>query len=410
MCITMRATKPGSKKAMRSDVIPDKYVYAWLLAIIIAGLAIAAYFYSGPFYAFDDGQYIIYARQMIQGNFSIASGYLAFGYLTPMTVAASFLIFGQSPFSAALPSIVEYVLIIMLAFLVGREMFDNSTGLAASFIIIISPTVFGYATRVLPDMLIGVLVGAALYAFASGTKKGRNSALLIFASGFFFGMVIFVKMGGGFAVLPALIGVFVFYRKAIINFASGMFASVMLYFASFYALSGGHLSLISEYSSTQAALMPHGYLALNFITMLDMVAGPVQIYQVYPLGLTVIFAFISTYMAIARKDRSLCYLSLIFWFAFFYLFYGTESLSQYAFITVVNRYLIAVSVPLVLLAAFVLVDLYRVCEAILGKRLAVSIFIILILLTVASNLPAYGDVYAFKNYILNNPAPPGFFG
>lgn len=406
----MRKSRGNGMKPRTEATISSRQAYALLAVIIIAGLAIAAYFYSGPLYTFDDGQYITYARQMMHGNFSITQDPHAFGYLTPMTVAASFLIFGQSPFSAALPGIVEYVLIIMLAFLVGRELFDVRVGLTASLLVIITPTVFSYATRVLPDMLIGVLVGAALYAFACGAKEGRNKAALIFASGFFFGMVIFVKIGGGFAVLPALIGVAVFYRKAIINFASGMFASVMLYFASFYALSGGHLSLISEYSATQAALMPHGYLALNFITMLDMIAGPVQIYQVYPLGLIVVFAFISTYIAITRKDRSLCYLSLIFWFAFFYLFYGTESLSQYAFITVVNRYLIAVSVPLVLLPAFVLVDLYKVCEAVLGKRLAVSIFVVLILLTVASNFSAYGDVYAFRNYILNNPAPPGFFG
>ncbi len=410
MCITMRATKPGSKKAMRSDVIPDKYVYAWLLAIIIAGLAIAAYFYSGPFYAFDDGQYIIYARQMIQGNFSIASGYLAFGYLTPMTVAASFLIFGQSPFSAALPSIVEYVLIIMLAFLVGREMFDNSTGLAASFIIIISPTVFGYATRVLPDMLIGVLVGAALYAFASGTKKGRNSALLIFASGFFFGMVIFVKMGGGFAVLPALIGVFVFYRKAIINFASGMFASVMLYFASFYALSGGHLSLISEYSAVQAALLPHGTLLINFVSMLNMLAGPVETYQIYPLGLTMLFVFMGTYIAYKRRDLRLAYLSLIFWFAFFYILYGTESLTQYTFITVVNRYLIAVFVPMALLAGYVLSDIYKTCMAIGGIKLAVLVLAVLIVLIILSNVTAYINAYDTKNHILGVPPYPGMFG
>lgn len=406
----MRATRSKPKQAMRNRSISDKYAYACLLAIIIAGLSIAAYFYSGPYYQFDDGQYIVYARQIIAGNFSMTQDPHAFGYLMPSLVAASFVAFGAGPLTAILPSLVEYVIIIILAFLIGRELFSKEAGLAASFLIIITPTIFGYATRVLPDMLIGMLAGVALYVFVIGIKGGKKSTATILASGFIFGMIIFVKIGGAMVILPALIGVVLFYREHAARFTAGMAASLMLYFASFYVLSGGQLSLLSEYSSTQAALVPHGTLLINFITMLDMVAGPVEIYQVYPIGLTLLLAFVGTYLAFKRRDLRLQYIAFIFWFVFFYLFYGTESLAQYTFITAVNRYLIAVSIPMALLAGYVLADVYSTCGMIGGKRLAVFVLIVLILLTIVSNVPAYADLYSFKAYILGMPVPPNFYG
>jgi 4-amino-4-deoxy-L-arabinose transferase-like glycosyltransferase len=404
----MRASAGHTKASWEKSRVDDRCTYLILVLIILCGLAIAAYFYSGPYYSFDDGQYISYARQMMLGNFSITEHPSAFGYLMPSLVAVSFLSFGISPVTAILPNVIEYAMIIAIAFFIGRKLFGRKAGLLASFLVVTAPFVFSYATRVLPDMLLGVIYGAALYVIFIGIRDDKRKQRMFLASGLIFGLTIFVKLGGFGLGLGLPIAVLLFDRRSFPAFAVGLTLSLLVYASTFYILSGGNIGALSEYSSQQIANNPGENLFLNFVTMLDVIMGPILIYQVYPLGFILFLAFIGTYLAFKRKEKPLMYASVGFWFTFLYLFFGTESLSQYAFIDVVNRYFILVSIPLVLLAAYVLLDIYKISAKLKGKKAAYLVIAVLITLIILSNIPAYCAAYDYKLYILQTQVPPAW--
>lgn len=368
------------------------------MLVVILGIVIAAIFYSGPNYNFDDANYITYAKQFIHGNFVLIQSPYAFGYLVPLLVAISFTIFGVSSFSAIIPTLIEYVLIIVITFFVGRALFSEEVGIVGSFLVATSPFVFGYATRVIPDMLLGVLAGLALYALSLGIKNRGYRLNMILVSGLISGLMVFVKLGGvGFGIMLFII-MLVLDTKITPTFISGFIISIALYLVLFYFLSGGNFSYISWYSATQVELS-NVNLGINILMMFGVLTGPILTYQTYPLGLITLFIIISSVIALKRRNKKLIYLASLFWFTFFYLFFGTESLSKYVFITVVDRYFILVAVPMALLGAYPLVELYELCGKHAGKRLAIVLLGAIVFLILILNLYVYNTVYAYNSIV-----------
>ncbi len=384
--------------------IDDKAAYACLAVIIFIGLALAAFFYSGPLYQMDDGSLISIAKSMLDGNFNILSNTFAFSYLPSALIYLSFMVFGVNTFSTILPSVLEYVALIVLAFLVGKTLFNNEVGLLSGILIITMPNVLGFVTRVVPDMLLGVLAGLIMYVLAQSIKHNERAPRLCFSAGLICGLMVFVKFGGVGLAIPIIIAMLMFNRKLVIPFVTGLALSLLVYTLSFYMLSGWKTSIFSaieEYSQGQIGLTESN-LMVNYVTMLDVITGPVFALQILPFGLILLFILVSTYITFKNRDNCLAYPASMFWFTFFYLFFGTESLHGYVSITVVTRYFLLVSVPMALLAAYLLFDMYVVSLRLRGKRIALGVLVLLLALILISNIPAYTAVYTYKLYILRS--------
>ena len=388
--------------------IDDKTARICLAVIIILGLALAAFMYSGPFYKMDDAALISIAIEILRGSFNIASSPWAFGYMQSALLALSFALFGITPFAAILPTLLEYVSLVIVSFLVGKTLFNNEVGLLSAMLIITMPTVLGFATRVLVDMQLGVLAGLIVYAFALALKHRKLGFRMSLSAGLICGLMAFVKIGGVGIAIPILLTMLVFDRKLVMVFVVGLTISLLIYTITFYSLSGWKVSILSalqEYSQNQMNMAATQYtnaLSINYLTMLDIIFGPPLVWQVIPFGLITFFILVSTYLAFKNKDKRLLYSALIFWFTFFYLFFGTESPQSYAPIVVVTRYFLLVSIPMALLAAYALFNLYETFLYAAGARVALGLLVLLILLILVSNIPSYRSAYAYKLFILSN--------
>ncbi len=393
----------------RYKSMDDRTAYACLAVIISAGLALAAFMYSGPFYGIDDGTLISIATSMLKGSFNIASTPYALGFLQSVFVAISFALFGASSFTAIIPTVVEYVTLVIIAFLVGRTLFNNEVGLLSGLMIITMPTVLSFATRVLVDMMLGVMAGLVLYALARAIKRPDHKPRMSLYAGLMCGLMAFVKIGGVGLAIPVLIAMLVLDRKLITAFVIGLVMGLLIYTVTFYSLSGWKVSILSalgEYSQNQMVVATHNtYRAnvfSNYVTMLDVLMGPAVVWQVLPFGLIMLFILLATCLAFKNKDKKLLYPALMFWFTFLYLFFGTESLQSYASIVVVTRYFLLVSIPMALLAAYVLFDAYMICRHVTGARVALGLLVLLIVLILVSNIPSYKLAYAYRLFILSN--------
>jgi len=71
---------------------------------------------------------------MLQGTFRPSGIPFTVETLTIASIAFSFLLFGYGPLQAALPSLVEYLATIVVIFFLGRKMFNDYFGGAASFL------------------------------------------------------------------------------------------------------------------------------------------------------------------------------------------------------------------------------------------------------------------------------------
>ena len=142
---------------------------------------------------------------MATGNFSqVLIDPFTYAFFEVVPYALSFYIFGYGIPQAVTTSLCEYVLLIILTFLLARKLIDESGKYAmlAAFFTAITPFVVLYATRMLPDMLVGVFFAALLYFYLSIKRKG--------ISYFFLGIIaalgIYVK-----TELLALLGIFVLF-------------------------------------------------------------------------------------------------------------------------------------------------------------------------------------------------------
>jgi 4-amino-4-deoxy-L-arabinose transferase-like glycosyltransferase len=387
----------------------DRTAYACLAVVIVIGLALAAFMYSGPLIGMDD-EIIYNAMHMLNGTFNITSTPYAFGYLQPALVAVSFASFGVSAFTAIIPTLIEYVSLIIIAFLAGKTLFNNEVGLLSGILIITMPTVLGFATQALVDMLMGVLVGLIVYALALAIKHREHRQRMSLSAGLMCGLMAFVKIGGVGIAIPILIAILLLDRKLIMAFVIGLVVSLLIYTATFYMLSGWKASILSaleEYSQNQMTMASPNKpsILLNSVTMLDVLVGPPAIWQVLPLGLITLFIAFSTYFAFKNGDKRLLYPALMFWFTFFYLFFGTESVHSYALIVVVTRYFLLVSIPMAVLAAYALFDMYETFQYAAGARFAFGLLVLCIVLILVSNIPSYRFAYAYKLYILGSVKP-----
>jgi hypothetical protein len=393
-----------------------KILYLLLALIIITGLLLSYVLYSGPFYAFDDLSYIIFSHQILNGTFSPVQSPYAYGFLLPVSIATSFAIFGLNTFASILPSLLEYVAIILISSAIARKLYGTNTGLVCAFLVATAPFVVGYSTRVLPDMGVGMMVGLSMLflVYAQGSK---NSKLFYFLSGAFAVLTIYVKLIGLayiFAFFIALL-IYRFYDKKksshkgandiLIYSLAGMFVVGVIYISIMFGFSGSIFGSFISYGKNQMAISPSS-LSKNFDALFTTFFGyngfgTALNPQVFPLGLIIFVALAGTLIGLIRKEKNIICLSVILWIAFLYLFFGTVTISKYSFIYVVSRYFIMVSVPIAVIASYALLSICKLSKPIL-KNNSIYLPALILLIVVISYIPIYKTLYDYNSSISEN--------
>lgn len=421
-------------------MLKDRATYT-LLFILLLGFALSYLLYSGPYLYFDDTSYILSAHQILSGSYHVGHSPYALRYLLIASLVASFSLLGQNVVASFLPGLIEYTAMIVFIFLTARLLYGERTGIIATFLSATAPFVVGYTTRVLPDMLLGLLTTLSIYLLVKASKTKNNS--LYFISGAFAALTIYVKLEGIAFVLFFLIGALalgVFEKRnkrkkyllgeknriwvdshTITYILAGILLIFLINLLITYLITGSPIYLFLINSFRFQTIIPVSSLKQNLLTFLLMTLGyltssssgsgsiaiPTSLYkdpQIFPLGLIIIWAFIGTLAGIKRRERNITYFSLLLWGTLTYLFFGTGSLATYFFINVVSRYFILISLPMAIVGAYGISIFYEPLEHANNRTKLYLFILILLLITFIFNIPIYLGLYDFNRVVSGNTA------
>lgn len=332
----------------------------WLAIGILLAIALGLVFliWQGPDLSFDDANYILFSHQMLNGTYNITESPYAYGSFFIGTLALS----AQDP---SLPGIMELCLLIACTYLICLKLYGTKIAFVTSLCLELSVWVFIYASRALPDMLLGLLIAIVFLIYTYKPDKLAWRA----AAGFVAGFTIFVKWGGFILLLLLLPTVVPYFNYAVLigfmiialasrkhaSFLFGLGIAVFLY--SILLPSGASIPRMAQaYSATQAKLSSAN-LVLNMETIVVLLFwyGSVQSYS---LGGFIFFVIFGTALIIKHRKWEYTFAILGFWLSFLYLFFGTESFTNYIFVTVVSRYFVAFVAPMAILGGYFVNWLY----------------------------------------------------
>lgn len=404
----------GKKRNMRKR--PRAHTY-WILAlslIVIFSMAFSFILYSGPQSNFDDTVYMAFAFKILHGTFNPTASPFAYGYITPATVAASFYLFGIGLIQAIIPEAIEFALLIAVAFFIAKTYASNAESLIAALMVGISPFVMGYANRVLPDMLLGLLAAVSILFLLRGSKSGKKWMFL--AAGLFAGATIFVKFEALMYMLFFIIASFLLllFSKGIVKKPNrktknapginkrlaylavlliGLIVSVTLYFVPFMLISGHALypiTMLDNYGN----YLTISDIGMNVGTLISMSTPSFNIYAnaIYYdffIGSIIYFAIIGTAIALAKKDSTRLFESVLCWGIYLAMFFFTASLSKYEVFAVTSRLMIFIAAPMALLAAYSVIEIYNYLKKHESARFSVAITAIIVIAISLLNIPSY---------------------
>lgn len=393
---------------MRTGRGDGRLIAVELIAVILIGLLIVSHIYTGPNPQYDDARYIAQAREMAIGNFEgVLSNEFSYAFFEIVPYAISFYSFGYGYAQVVVPSLCEYVLLVLLAFFVAEKFLNRNYAVLAAFFTAITPFVVLNATRVLPDIFLGIFVAVAFYFYAS-MKDNKAS---YFALGIIISLSIYAKTEafsfvGVFSVilLAKVVYSYAFQgkkRKSEKKFTISLFGSFVfglllglsIYFLIYYFYYLGRAFFIFTHYAT-----PIGNL-YNSLLILD----PIDNKSIDFTSVGLLFYFFVAGGAIAilrRKSTKLIDMFLVTFFFAMYLLFGSSSIFAYSRILAITRYFAAMIVPISVLSAYMIHEvsnkIFSITKKDYLKMLSIALLILVILAYDAVQIQYLWTVYSQK--------------
>ncbi len=365
-----------------------------LALVIIMGYALVyqLVFVEGPSYFGDDTVYTYYANLALHGTFSENMDIFSVRLLNIYPIALFYALFGIGKLSSAGWAIVSFLGSIAIAFLLGRELYDEYAGLLAALLLSFFPLLVALSGTPSPNIPEMFLAGLAVLAAVYGVR--RNSRGWYFASGASLVAAVLATPESGYIVpvvfaylLAELLRKKIRVDRTSLFFVAGILiagASVLLVN---YVSCGNPLQTLTVTSAVYSTAgtpaegiiintNPYFYFGVMFPynaigSLASMLAG-------HNLGPTAIwnyvfqanynfagfffyaFALCAAYLLLARERRA--YVPLL-WFAIGFLFleFGPIYVSlvpfKYLLTHRLERYLTLIAIPLALTVSFAVMSL-----------------------------------------------------
>ncbi|MCL5090169.1 MAG: glycosyltransferase family 39 protein [Candidatus Marsarchaeota archaeon] len=379
---------PSSIKLHKKILKPQNKEFAWIkhhyTQLIIIAIIVYAIIYSvlvsiGPAKTGDDMAYAGLAIQTIHGAFHETNYIYTVRFLQVFPIAFFYEILGVNGFSSAAWDITSFVLSVIIAYFLGKELYNKKVGLIAALLMCFFPLVLQYTGTMSDDTPVMMFVSLTILALLYARK--RNSKKWYFASG---ALVISAPLVTplGFIIIPFLAGylaIELLRRKLSINritlyFVVGLLFSGILLMIINYILSGNPLITITLNGYYYSQVGTPGFATAGAL------AGPLYyVHVIFPYNLSSLlynaamgknvsvsnlfennvagfffYAFIiCTAYLIAKRERR-AYLPLL-WFTimFVYLSVGPEYITlkpfYYLLMIRLNRYLLPIAIPVVII-------------------------------------------------------------
>lgn len=413
-----------------------KRTIALLTLLMTASLFLVYILRSGPYLYYDDTFYMKFAYDMVRGSYypvlnvySYSGAIQSVELFTIAITAFSFKLFGVSAYAAALPSIFEYTLLIMVVFFAGKELFGDYLGFLSGIFASTAPFVVSYATRTLPDIFAGLSVAVACYLFIL-TKRSKDDPELMFLSGLFAAITMSIKLEGALLVIVfTLAATFIqlFFQetkrvkgksiyRGVLNRVNpmrpllvGVALGVLLNLALFFIITGNPISHIIVYNDVYKLGIGNFYTLNQTIQSFGVMVNPFYCFlnsnsytscdpYIFPMGLFVLFGFVGSVLGIYKRNTEMMFLSIVAWIPLLYLFFGTRTFPAYTLIPVIDRFFAIIVMPISILAAYFIAGLYG-SVARSSKISALLLVSLLLLSSFGLNIPTYLLLYQYNSGI-----------
>ena len=407
------------KRKRDSQAKFGKFTFALLCLMLLVALMLAYVMRSGPTPFWDDEDYVGYAYLLLNGKFTLTGnpfnplvGVFNYSFLTIFGVSLFIWLLGPSVFAATLASLLEYLALIAVTFLLARKLLNDIIALVASMFVMVSPVILPYTTRILPDLPLALIASLSLLAFfISKDIKGRKGYLAYFLTGLLIGLTIYVRLDGTIFVVLAAISIFFWMGrrmrlKKFLFLIFGITVAFAFYFGIIFV--GTHnpfASLIALTVSNPTTLYDNLNFAINYLfnPFFNYSPSPLANYHMvqYPTGPIIFEAVLCSIIVFAKKDRIWPLALLNLGLALFYLF-GSSKISYYAPILLLDVFF-TILIPFSSILAAYLIFLVYVAIKKYSGLLAVAVFILLLCITimfsVIPDISIYSPNVAIRNFI-----------
>lgn len=346
---------------------PTLRTIAWI-TILILGIALRILLFSG-LQGSDDLQYTRNAHQFLAGGFnSVVDDVTKTRLLSYLPVSLFYRLFGVNEVSSVLYPFLCSIGLLLLVYKLGILFLDDKTALLAMALYAFFPIEVIHATMLYPELPMGLFMGLSMYCFLTTLKKpGKNDHLFFFLAGILVACAYLVKIT---AIL--LLGVYFVYflcykrnLRAVALLAVGFAAVIAIESLFYYSQNGDflfqyHLPQQIAQQTRQEIVENAG--TLNYLQQKNM--GWYRAFVYYP---GIMFATIFTfsfyyygvfialgYLLIWKRAKETYPIMLWFVLLLLALNFGFQSINPLIFIPSSPRYLMVLSVPLVLLIGYAL--------------------------------------------------------
>ena len=198
----------------------------WIFFFLAAASILLAWnIHRIPFFEPDEGRYADIAQTMVQtGDWLIPRvNHVKHFHKPPLSswlVAASFVLWGPSEWSARLPGIVLSLILLFGMIRLGKFLFDFETGLNAAWILLTSPLYLVTSKLVTTDIVLTFFVFTAMASLAHLFFGGRRPVLAFYGAALSSGLGMLTKgpVAWMIALLPAVL--FAFWKKKKLRIAA----------------------------------------------------------------------------------------------------------------------------------------------------------------------------------------------
>jgi len=376
-----------------------------LLASILVGILISMYLYSGPDPFYDDAWYINLAHYMLSGNFyQVIINLFGYGFINIFDIALSFKFFGYGDIQAILPSIIEYILLLIVTYGISKKFYTPIFASAAVYLLALAPFLVNYTTRVLPDINAGLAVGLSFYAFliAIDNKKpiwSITAGLLAAFPAYIKADETFIYIGLFAFLLIVLFSKNMIYAikrkdkkhinelKYLVFIFAGLIIGLFAYFFIFYIFTNNFFFPI-KYFTTLPSLEP--VLTEIYIFVIPFFTSGLMNAYYFPLGPILVLSIIGAAIGVLKKNSKINYASFLCFGVFLYLIVGTSDIHKYILVPSLTRFFAIDASLFALLGGYALFNIYNFLNAKLEKKtLFKIIYVFFIIIIPLSYLPTY---------------------
>lgn len=354
----MRYRVPASPSEIPPPPVPWGALVT-LAVILLVGLALRIVFFNG-ISGNDDLSVATRALAVLEHGITLPAGHYGARWGMILPLAAVFAVAGTGSVQLAVLPVLLSLAGIVLAWLIGRRLIGQAGGLAAAALVAVYPLDIQYATLYFPDLPQGVLLALSFYLVQRAEESPRPLAWIVGAAlawvwayeikidSVFMGMVFLALTLTGRLRLSTL--------AVLCGLTGGL---VVAELAAYGVLTGSPFYRLHLEQAAAAEVLSDAYTYRS-----RLVLPKAMFVTFYEVGLYFWMALAALLWAAWRRPRAVVPVVLWGGVLFLWLQFGGDPFGVAGAVKPqLPRYLLALSTPLVILIAWMLLDLARFARA-----------------------------------------------